>query len=163
MINILFVCMGNICRSPSAEAVMNKVISQNGYQKFIQCDSAGTIGYHSGEAADARMKKHAMKRNIFLTSIARQIKSSDLVKFDYILAMDKDNFDDILSLDNSSLYSDKISMMTDYCTSYNADKVPDPYYGGPEGFEYVLDLLEDASAGLLNKILTEHPEINEID
>jgi len=154
MIKILFVCMGNICRSPSGEAVMNSIIEKNNLQDKIVCDSAGTIAYHEGESADARMQSHAIKRGYNLTSIARQIKYSDFEKFDFIIAMDSDNYRDILALDSEKKYRDKISMMMDYATKHNDSDVPDPYYGGAEGFEYVLDLLEDACSGLLNHIVT---------
>ena len=114
MINILFVCMGNICRSPSAEAVMNGVIRNNNLQEKIKCDSAGTIGYHAGEPADQRMKMHASKRGYDLASISRQIRYDDLQTFDYIITMDKENYNDVISLDGAGRFTDKVSMMTDY-------------------------------------------------
>lgn len=150
MLNLLFVCMGNICRSPSAEAVMNKIIAENGLKEKIFCDSAGTIDYHEGEEADPRMKEHAKKRGIFLTSIARKIMPEDIDKFDVILAMDNDNLSYIKNMFNNEKYSNKIKLITDFCSqNCSAREVPDPYYGGPEAFEYVLDLLEDACNGLL--------------
>ena len=153
MIKILFVCMGNICRSPSGEAVMNALIEKNNLQDKIKCDSAGTIAYHTGEHADARMQKHAMKRGYNLTSLARQIKHQDFDKFNYIIAMDTDNYNNILALDTLGKYKNKVSMMMDYATKFNDRNVPDPYYGGEQGFEYVLDLLEDACSGLLEQIV----------
>ncbi|MBN1301203.1 MAG: low molecular weight phosphotyrosine protein phosphatase [Melioribacteraceae bacterium] len=159
MINVLFVCMGNICRSPSGEAVMNGLIEKAGLQDKIKCDSAGTLAYHEGEQADPRMRRHALRRGYNLTSIARKIRNIDLDKFDYIITMDKENYADVISMDYEGKYFDKIKMMTDFCTKYDADEVPDPYYGGPAGFEHVLDLLEDACAGLLEKIKSDHPEI----
>lgn len=156
MINVLFVCMGNICRSPSGEAVMNEVIKKAGLDNKINCDSAGTIAFHEGEQGDARMKQFASKRGYDLTSIARQFKYIDLENFNYIIAMDKDNYSDIIDQDNENKYSSKVSMMTDYCTQYSDKFVPDPYYGGAQGFEHVLDLLEDACVGLLNKIKEDH-------
>ena len=161
MINILFVCMGNICRSPSGEAVMTKIISDAGLEDKINCDSAGTIAFHEGEKADSRMQKHAVKRGYDLTSIARKIRFKDFEVFDYIVTMDNANYADVLAFDTESLYSNKISRMTSYCTKYNDKEVPDPYYGGPEGFEHVLDLLEDACTGLLEKIRKDHPELNQ--
>ncbi len=143
--------MGNICRSPSAEAVMNHFIKANGLKGQITCDSAGTIAYHEGERADERMQSHAAKRGYELTSIARKLTYNDLEKFDYIIAMDKDNYRDILNLDTNGIYSHKVSLMTDY-SSNGYDEVPDPYYGGSEGFELVLDILEDSVSGLINKI-----------
>lgn len=159
MINVLFVCMGNICRSPSGEAVMNGVVKKAGLDDKILCDSAGTIAFHEGEKADSRMQSHAVKRGYDLTSIARKIRFNDFEKFDYIITMDNANYADVLGMDSEGLYSHKVSKMTDYCTEHNDTEVPDPYYGGPEGFEHVLDLLEDACEGLLNKILKDHPEI----
>jgi protein-tyrosine phosphatase len=152
MIKILFVCMGNICRSPSGEAVMNALIDKNNLQDKISCDSAGTIGYHAGENADERMQKHAIKRGYNLTSIARQIKHHDFENFDYIIAMDNDNYRNILTLDSEEKYKNKIFMMMDFGSKYNEKNVPDPYYGGEQGFEHVLNLLEDACLGLLKHI-----------
>ena len=153
MIKILFVCMGNICRSPSGEAVMNGLIVKNNLQDRIECDSAGTIGYHTGEPADARMQRHALKRGYDLTSIARQIKHFDFDRFDYIIAMDKENYNNILILDSEGKYRNIISLMMDFATQHDDSEVPDPYYGGEQGFEYVLDLLEDACMGLLERIV----------
>ena len=159
MIKIIFVCLGNICRSPSGEAVMNAVVEKAGLSDKIECDSAGTIAYHAGEPADPRMKKHALKRGYDLTSIARKFTHYDFEEFDYIIAMDRNNYTDLLTLDKEAEFVEKISMMTSYCTDHDDEEVPDPYYGGPQGFEHVLDLLEDACEGLLNKIKTDHPEI----
>lgn len=155
-VKVLFVCMGNICRSPSAEAVMNAYIKNEGLEDKIICDSAGTIAYHAGEPADSRMKTHARKRNIELTSISRQIKTSDFKDFDYLIGMDNDNIRNMQNFLPSVDYVGKISLMTDYCSKSNPGSVPDPYYGGPQGFEQVLDILEDACEGLLNKIRDEH-------
>lgn len=156
MINVVFVCLGNICRSPSGEAVMNTYIKKNGLSDKIKCDSAGTSAYHVGEAADRRMQDHAIKRNHNLTSRARQFKYEDLEDFDYIIAMDRQNYNGIISLDRKGKFRDKVSMMTDYCSNFNMNEVPDPYYGGNDGFELVLDLLEDACEGLLKKIVKDH-------
>lgn len=155
-INILFVCMGNICRSPSAEAVMNKLLAKEGLSGKIRCDSAGTISYHAGEPADARMQKHAQKRNILLTSISRQIRSSDFEDFDYVIGMDDENMFNMKSFLPNPELGNKMSKMTDYCENDNPGYVPDPYYGGAAGFEKVLDLLEDACEGLLKHIRDEH-------
>lgn len=154
-INILFVCMGNICRSPSAEAVMTAYVKKAKLSDKIFCDSAGTIGYHEGEEADARMKKHAKRRNYELTSISRKLKSSDFDSFDYIVVMDDQNMEDMKEFMPNTVKA-KLSKMTDYCSKANPNYVPDPYYGGAEGFEVVLDLLEDACEGLLNHIKNEH-------
>jgi len=154
MKKVLFVCMGNICRSPSAEAVMNKMITDKDLQNFIRTDSAGTIAYHEGEQADARMKFYAVKRGYNLTSIARKFVYDDFEEFDFIIAMDKSNYFDILSMDQEGKYKNKISMMTDYSRN-GYDEVPDPYYGGEEGFELVLNILEESVNGLINKILID--------
>ena len=148
--------MGNICRSPSAEAVMNAYIAKEGLDNKVICDSAGTLNYHAGEPADARMQRHAIKRNYDLTSISRQIITADFEEFDYVIAMDDDNVSNMQSFLPSADKAQKISKMTGYCTEPNPGYVPDPYYGGSEGFEHVLDLLEDACNGLLNHIRYEH-------
>ena len=158
MVKVIFVCLGNICRSPSAEAVMNSVVEKAGLSEVIECDSAGTIAFHAGEPADPRMKKHAAKRGYNLTSIARKFTIQDFEEFDYIIAMDRNNYTDLLALDKEAEFVDKISMMTSYCSDHEEEEVPDPYYGGPQGFEHVLDLLEDACVGLLERIIEDHPE-----
>jgi len=155
VIKVLFVCMGNICRSPSGEAVMNKLVKRAGLENEIKCDSAGTIAYHEGEPADARMKRHAISRGYRLTSIARRFREIDFEKFDYIVAMDKSNYNDLLASDYDKKYSHKIVMMTDFAGDGKYKEVPDPYYSGPEGFELVLDILEDACMGLLEMIKQE--------
>ena len=152
MTSILFVCMGNICRSPSGEAVMNKLIKREGLENQIECDSAGTIAYHEGEPADARMKRHGLSRGYRLTSIARRFREVDFENFDYIIAMDNENYRDLMSFDRTNSYSQNIYKMVDFATEGNYREVPDPYYGGPEGFERVLDILEDSCRGLLEKI-----------
>jgi len=157
MLNINFVCMGNICRSPSGEAVMNAVIEKNGLSDKIKCDSSGTLGYHTGEPADARMQRHAQKRGYNLTSRARKFVPEDFEKFDYIIAMDNANYRDITAQDVENKFSDKVFLMTEFCSQYEkTGGVPDPYYGGAEGFELVLDLIEDACKGLLEKIKKDH-------
>ncbi len=156
MLKVLFVCMGNICRSPSAEAVMRKFVKRAGLENEIQCDSAGTIAYHEGEQADARMKRHALRRGFRLTSIARRFGEEDFENFDYIIAMDNENYNDLLSFDYKKRFTNKIFMITDFSSNGKYSEVPDPYYSGPEGFELVLDILEDACIGLLKKIKEDH-------
>lgn len=154
---LLFVCLGNICRSPSAEAVMNGLIRQNGLDERIICDSAGIGGWHAGGRADSRMRQHASRRNYDLTSIARQFDpSKDFDNFDIILGMDNQNISDLKGMARNDADLNKIVPMVDYCSRYSHyDSVPDPYYGGADGFELVLDLLEDACQGLLNAIEDE--------
>lgn len=148
---LLFVCLGNICRSPSAEAVMNGMIKESGMEISIECDSAGIGGWHAGGRADSRMRAHAARRNYDLTSIARQFDpQKDFDKFDMILGMDQQNVSDLKGMARNEGDREKIVPMVNFCDRYNHYKsVPDPYYGGADGFELVLDLLEDACEGLL--------------
>lgn len=150
---LLFVCLGNICRSPAAENIMNHLIKQANNSEQIICDSAGTAGYHIGSPPDQRMSAAAAaKLSIKLCGQARQFKKSDLENFDMILAMDRENYLDILALDPAGQYKDKVRLMCDFCSRHTTKEVPDPYYGGPEGFNHVIDLLVDASEGLLQHI-----------
>ena len=158
MTRILFICMGNICRSPSAEAVMQFMVKQKGLEKEIECDSAGTIDYHMGSPADARMQKHAGLRGYELNSISRSFGKDDFEKFDWIITMDEDNFQQIQWRDQYRNYTAKVKRMTEFCSSKSFSEVPDPYYGGNEGFENVLDILEDACKGLLEFITTNYDE-----
>ena len=149
---ILFVCLGNICRSPSAEAVFKAVVEKEGVGKNFEIDSAGTGGWHVGRPADKRMQSHASKRGYNLTSIARQFNpDSDFEYFDMIIAMDDENVLALQSLARDENDLKKIHKMTDFSKEWSYQEVPDPYYGGEEGFELVLDLLEDATKGLLEK------------
>lgn len=152
---LLFVCLGNICRSPSAENIMQHLINEAGLSKEIICDSAGTSSYHVGSPPDRRMSAAAKLRGIQLVGEARQFQRSDFEKFDLILAMDKENYRDILSLDRSRQYEDKVKLMCDFCTKHSLKEVPDPYYGGTEGFNQVIDLLLDVCEGLLNYIVSQ--------
>ena len=151
---VLFVCMGNICRSPSAEAVFTGIVRNAGLKHNFEIDSAGTTGYHVGQNADRRMQSHAIKRGFNLTSISRQFNpDTDFDHFDYIIAMDDENMTDLKNMARGESDLDKLSKMTDYCSDdCNYTEVPDPYYGGSEGFELVLDLLEDSCKGLLEEI-----------
>jgi protein-tyrosine phosphatase len=150
---ILFVCLGNICRSPSAEAVFKAQVARAGLSRDFEIDSAGTGPWHAGKPADRRMQQHAMKRGYDLTSIARQFNPSvDFDHFDMIIAMDDENVRDLRQLARDEQDLLKISKMTEFSKIYNYKFVPDPYYGGEDGFELVLDLLEDASEGLIEKL-----------
>ncbi len=153
MKQVLFVCLGNICRSPSAEAVFNALIQKNNLKGIVSCDSAGTAAYHEGDQADYRMKQFAKKRGYNLTSISRPVKPEiDFDRFDYIIGMDRQNVRDLKSMARNEGDRKKIYLMTDFCMEGSYDSVPDPYYGGAAGFELVLDILEDACEGLLRKI-----------
>jgi protein-tyrosine phosphatase len=148
--SILFVCWGNICRSPSAEAVFKSVIEKAGIIDDFEVDSAGTIAAHQGERADQRMRTYAAKRGYRLDSISRKVDPDiDFDRFDYIITMDDNNLNDMIDMARSESDIQKISKMTDYSMKFDSSSVPDPYYGGTDGFELVLDLLEDACEGLL--------------
>ena len=149
---ILFVCLGNICRSPSAEAVMKKLVKDAGLENYIEIDSAGIMGYHEGERADQRMRAHASRRGYVLDSISRPVRTTDFYDFDLIIGMDDRNIDDLKRKAPDLESVAKIHQMTEYSRNKLYDHVPDPYYGGASGFELVLDLLEDACGGLLETI-----------
>jgi len=155
---LLFVCLGNICRSPAAEGVFLHLIAREGLEDRFLVDSAGTGGWHAGNPADRRMRAAAERRGIHLPSRARQIALADFTAFDRILTMDDDNLLHVRSLarelgERPGLA--RIEPMTSHCRLHQAREVPDPYYGGEQGFEQVLDLLEDACAGLLETLLRE--------
>ncbi len=147
--NILFVCMGNICRSPTAEGVMRQRLHQAGLAGRITVDSAGTHNFHPGKAPDARTQKHAAQRGYDLSPLrARQVVDEDFARFDLILTMDWDN----QSLTESICppeHLKKVRRLAEFFQQHTDTVVPDPYYGGPEDFERVLDLVEDGVAGLL--------------
>ena len=150
---ILFVCLGNICRSSSAEGVMKHLLEESGLGNEFVVDSAGISSYHQGELPDSRMRAHAIRRGYELTHRSRSVRTEDFYNFDLIIGMDDRNIDDLKDRAPSPEEWKKIHLMTEYCTRFtHADHVPDPYYGGAEGFEYVLDLLEDACAGLLEHL-----------
>ena len=154
---ILFVCLGNICRSPAAEAIMTKKINDKNLQWTISVDSAGVMGWHTGEPADMRMKQHANLRGYEITSVARKFNPDrDFEEFDFIVTMDNENYSDITSMDIDGKYTNKIHKLVSFCKTNKMNEVPDPYYKGKEGFENVLDILEDGCDGLLNKIITEN-------
>jgi len=160
MVKLLFVCLGNICRSPAAENIMRLLVDRAGLSDQIICDSAGTSNYHVGAPPDERMIEAARLRGMKFVGTARQIEPRDLQEFDLILAMDRQNYRRILQLDPYGIYQDKVKMMCDFCQTHLDTEVPDPYYGGEEGFYYVLDLLNDACGGLLqfvqNAYLQKH-------
>ncbi len=154
---ILFVCLGNICRSPAAEAIMTKKITDKNLQWNISVDSAGVMGWHTGEPADMRMKQHANLRGYEVTSVARKFHpEKDFEEFDYIITMDDENYNNIISMDNEGKYTNKIHKMVEFCKTNRINVVPDPYYEGREGFEKVLDILEDGCEGLLDKFISKN-------
>lgn len=149
---ILFVCLGNICRSPAAEGVMLRLLKEKNLEAEFEIDSAGILNYHAGELPDSRMRAHATRRGYNLVHRSRQVRTEDFYNFDLIIGMDDRNMDDLHDHAPSPQEWTKIHRMTDYCTKFQTDHVPDPYYGGSEGFEYVLDVLEDACSGLLTSL-----------
>ncbi|MDH6305383.1 protein-tyrosine phosphatase [Parabacteroides sp. PF5-5] len=153
-IRLLFVCMGNICRSPAAEGVMKKMVKEAGYEKRFYIDSAGTTAYHKGELPDSRMKMCASLRGYTLDSRSRPVVADDFYDFDLIIAMDDHNFDTLKHKAPDAESLSKIHKMTDYAQTMTYDHVPDPYYGGTAGFELVMDILEDACGGLLASIFS---------
>ena len=156
MKRILFVCLGNICRSPMAEAVMQRLVDEAGLQADFELDSAGLIDYHEGEESDPRMQAHARRRGYLLTHLSRPVRTSDFRHFDLIIGMDDSNIDRLRRLSPDLETDQKIRRMTDFCVSKVVDHVPDPYYGGAQGFENVIDILEDACAGLLEELKVEN-------
>ena len=152
---ILFVCLGNICRSPAAEGIFNQKIKERDLEKFFVVDSAGTGNWHVGNLPDQRMRSTALSRGIELNSRSRQIEENDLYEFDQILVMDKENFDAVKSLtkDQKNPINSKIKLILNYSKNSQLDEVPDPYYGGQNGFEKVIDLLDDAIDGLIDSLM----------
>ena len=154
---ILFICMGNICRSPTAEAVFRHALQQRAPDVAVEIDSAGTHDYHVGEAPDRRAIAAAQRRGIDMSALrARQIQASDFDRFDLLLAMDQENVTE-LRRRAPSTYHQRIRLLMEYAPEAHSRVVPDPYYGGAQGFEEVLDLLEQAAAGLIEEVLRRTP------
>jgi protein-tyrosine phosphatase len=154
---VLFVCMGNICRSPTAEAVFRHQVTAAGFENAIHIDSAGTHDYHIGERPDVRAQKAAAQRGYDATELrARQVDETDFEVFDYILAMDKANLA-ILERECPPQYSHKLGLLMQYSERYSegVEEVPDPYFGGNQGFEHVLNMVEEAGRGLLIRLCGE--------
>ena len=149
---VLFVCLGNICRSPAAHGIFEHIVRENGMEDKIEVDSAGTYGGHRGELPDRRMRNAALYRGYALTHCSRQVSSLDFLDFDLIIAMDDNNYEDLMHLAPSVEASRKIRRMADYFTTHKISYVPDPYYMGVEGFTHVLDLLEEGCQNLYEKI-----------
>lgn len=158
-VRILFICLGNICRSPAAEGVMRHLVTQRELQDQVEIDSAGTSGYHIGEPPDKRMARAAKRRGIKLTSRSRQLNRHDLSHFDLVIAMDRSNVRAIHTAAAGAC--DRVRLLSDYLdTDQWSIEVPDPYFGGDDGFDHVLDMLQAACPALLDSLQLEadpHP------
>lgn len=155
-IRVLFVCMGNICRSPTAEGVFTRLVEAEGLDGLIEIDSAGTHSYHIGHAPDPRAREAAGRRGVALAHLrARRLAPRDFERYDYLLAMDESNLQDMIELAPPEL-ANKVHLFMDFALDRPEREVPDPYYGSARGFDYVLDLVEAAAAGLLEHLCSEH-------
>ncbi len=155
-INVLLVCLGNICRSPTAHGVLQKMLEEAGLADEIQVDSAGTGDWHIGRSPDQRAQAAALRRGYDLSGLrARQVCATDFQNFDYILAMDNSNLKDLRALRGPQDQCE-LALFLNYATDADLPEVPDPYYGGDQGFDEVLDLVEDAARGLLSHIRANH-------
>lgn len=151
-VKVLFVCMGNICRSPTAEGVFRHLVKKEGLEEFILTDSAGTHAYHVGEPPDRRAQATATRRGVALHDLrARRVRSEDFEHFNYVLAMDSQNYHDLVEICPEG-FEDRLLYFLDFADDLPHHEVPDPYYGGNQGFEKVFDMVEQASQGLLEAI-----------
>lgn len=151
MNRILFLCMGNICRSPAGHCVLQHMVDEAGLQEKFEIESAGTIGFHVGSPPDLRMQQVMRARGIPVIGQSRQLQAADLAYYDLILAMDMENFEDARALDPRGIHHRKVKLFCDYCTEHTETEVPDPYYGGDQGFDHVMNLIEDGCRNLLKR------------
>ncbi len=156
-IRILFVCLGNICRSPLAEGVFRELLREQDLQDHFSVDSAGTGSWHVGEAPDGRMRTLAADKGVSIDDLrARQFAASDLDEFDHVLAMDKNNLHDILFLDPDESHGHKVRLFREFDPEPGDFQVPDPYYGGDDGFENVYRIVRRTAESLLDRLVEEH-------
>ncbi len=157
MIRVCFVCLGNICRSPTAEGVMKKLVRDAGLEERIDIESAGTAAYHVGERPDPRSREEARRRGVALESRAQQFTAKDFARFDYVLAMDRENLADLSGLTDDTVHLERLTLLRRFEPgSTNDSSVPDPYYGGDDGFMRVFEICEAACRGLLEHIVEAH-------
>ena len=154
---VLFVCLGNICRSPTAEAVLAREVEERGLADRVEVDSAGTIGYHAGDRADPRMREAAAARGYELTSISRQVVPEDFERSDLVVAMDRSNLEDLreVSREAGPGARAELRLFSEFLPDGAPVDVPDPYWGGPRGFDRVIDLIEEAVPAILDELLEE--------
>ena len=156
MVRVLFVCLGNICRSPTAEGVFRSVVTRAGLELHIEVDSAGTHAYHVGDPPDLRAQEAAQRRGIDLGMLrGRKALRADIERFDYVLAMDRENYQNLMAICPAGL-EEKVRLFLEFAPHRPERDVPDPYFGGDAGFERVLDMIEEASAGLLAHLRKQH-------
>ena len=155
---LLFVCLGNICRSPAAEAIMNKLIEENNLTEKIICDSAGTSSYHSGQPAHPIMREQAKLKGYNVTSISRSFEIADFKEFDWIITMDQSNYEDVISMAKTKKHKKKVLKMGNFCKVKHQDFIPDPYNKGAQSFINVIVLLEDSCSHLLKSLIKERDE-----
>jgi len=156
MVKVLFVCLGNICRSPTAEGVFRKLVQEQNLARQIEIDSAGTHAYHIGEPPDERAQAAALRRGIDISGLrGRKAIAADIRTFDYVLAMDYENFENLCAICPAGLEA-KIRLFLEFAPNRPEKEVPDPYFGGAGGFDRVLDMIEEAALGLLEDIRRQH-------
>ena len=149
---IVFVCLGNICRSPTAEGIFQHLVNERGLDPYFYVDSAGTSAYHIGEPANSKSQKLANEHGVELRSRARQFEKNDLEEFDLIVAMDRENLANIKSLDGSEAFEEKIVLLREFDPNPGDGEVPDPYFGGMDGFKNVFDIVKRSSEALLDEL-----------
>jgi len=154
-VRVLFVCLGNICRSPLAEAIFKSKIHNRGWSHILEADSCGTSDYHIGQGPDERTRMNALRNGISINHRGRQLSSEDLVMFDFILAMDRSNHKNIFTLETAIQYGHKVKLMRSFDPE-PGDEVPDPYYGGEQGFQEVFEILDRSTEGFIEFLMKEY-------